>query len=532
MPSLVRKFYGPPGTGKTTMLMSEVSREISSGAHPSEITYCSFTRAASYHSRDLAMAAFPQYTKQDFKNFATIHSICYHLLGLTPHSVFAHKQLQDFAKEFKYQLTEDSGKDMFSQSLIDMALGTDADHYENFINWQKNMMLFDFDEAYREYCSRQIELPIAFSREALKLYIERREEYKQRLGLWDFADMLLGVLEKRLTPLTSCKVFFLDESQDCSRLLFEVARLWSSVVERVYIAGDPYQAIFCFAGADPNLMIDFKADETITLKQSYRCSKSVHELSRKLVGRFTTRYPDDDFLPTDSEGSVYRTSIGQVNLDGDIPTFCLFRTRYLMENFEEHLLSRGIPFTTRRGKQGPLDKKERDVVLSLLNLYNDGYIPISDLHRVVKAIPQQPWLRRGAKADIEERAKENPSHMVSRASLAALGFTTEFIYELNTGNYIECLKVSAEEKSYFRKLLNRYGRPGLSEEPKLVVSTIHAVKGLEAERVIISLELTRLPYENLMRHGDEEHRVFYVGVTRARKEIGLLLPDTWKAYPL
>lgn len=526
------RVYGPPGTGKTTFLMSRVNDEIASGVHPSEMAYCSFTRSASYHARDLALGKFSDYTKEDFSNFATIHSICYHLLGLTPYSVFAHKQLKQFAETFSYHFTEDTGKDVLSQDLLDMPLATDADYYESFISWQKNMMLWDFDEAYKVYFDRQIELPTTFSKRALKLYIERREAYKQQNGLWDFADMLTGVLEGDFYPQPGCKVFFLDEAQDNSRLLFAVATKWANMAERVYIAGDPYQAIYTFAGADPNLMIDFQADETITLRQSHRCSKAVHELSRKLVERLKTRYPDDDFIPTSNDGMVKKLPMGRVNFDSSGTTFALFRTRYLMEQFEEQLLRQGIPFTARRGKQSPLDKNDKDVVLNLLRLYNDEQIDISNLYLVARAIPQKPYLKRGAKADIKERVKENPGHKISKVSLPALGFTTEFIHALNSDNYIECLKTSPEEKRYFRKLLERQGRQGLSEEPKLQVGTIHSAKGLEADRVLLSTELTRLPYENLMKNPDEENRVFYTGVTRAKEEVNLLLPDSWRTYPL
>lgn len=533
MGKVTRKFYGPPGTGKTTLLMSKVTDEIASGVHPSEITYCSFTRAASYYARDLAIAQSPHYTKEDFKNFATIHAICYRLLGLTPHSVFAHRQLQEFAKIFNYKFSDDVGKDMFSQALIEMSLATDADYYENFISWQKNMMLWDFDEAYSAYLSRQVEVPVTFSKRALQEYISRREEFKRKEGLWDFGDMLTGVLRDKLYPEPNCKVFFLDEAQDCSKLLFEVAKLWSNVAERVYIAGDPYQAIYVFAGADPNLMIDFKADETVTLKQSYRCSKTIHQLSRKLVERFKTRYPDDDFIPTEREGIVTKTSMEKLSFDSNESAFALFRTRYLMEDFVSYLMGRGIPFTTRRGKQSPLDKAASEAVLSLVKLSEGERIAMADLNKMVKLIPSGTYLRRGSKQDIAQRAREDPKHLVSKVSLPALGFTTEFVHLLDEGEYLESLNIEPEEKRYFRSLLKSYGRQALVDKPKLQVGTIHSAKGLEAERVILSLELTRLPYENLISGDpDSEHRVYYVGITRAKEEVSLLLPETWRAYSL
>jgi superfamily I DNA/RNA helicase len=66
--------------------------------------------------------------------------------------------------------------------------------------------------------------------------------------------------------------------------------------------------------------------------------------------------------------------------------------------------------------------------------------------------------------------------------------------------------------------------------PKINISTIHGVKGGEADHVVLLTDITRETHRNLNRDGDSEHRIFYVGVTRAKKELTVVLPSTKFAY--
>jgi len=882
---------GPPGTGKTRFGIELVKEAIDRKDIPPErILYSTFTRSGAYEARRRAIEAFPDLSESQFPYFRTLHSIAFRLLGLNTHAMFDGRRLKEFANTFKYKFSDNTlDKDLFQQDLIDMSLGTEADAYLAFDEWRKNKLMLDVDDALREFTKTRMELPRGFNPKALRLFLQRKEEYKQKEGLWEFSDLLLKVYLDKI-PL-DVDFVVIDEANDQTPLLQAVAELWASSAKEFYLLGDPdqclpagtkvacpdgevkveeiregssisvsigsghlgvskvskvhkrlspklfitlrtkkgkeltlttdhrlfahvpftytyrprmsyhyvylmqndkygwrigttnipgarlrlegrpipkmflirdfdtleearyYEAfyslrygiptqtfvgrgkqfiygdtlrrlcnelgiegrvnalasdlgidlkypiwipqsttlahpsrvivnvrmatyhpnlkrskghvygyhcvsvetgdrviqdklkdcgyklrrggrfldiyskdfsvvmaealklselcggqirithtaignrgkavagllmpagnvtrgfmvpildqgrlifdevvdikrefrieetydldvdqyhnyiangilvhncIYSFQGSDPSIMIDLKRDEDIVLKQSHRCSKAVHDLSRKVVSRMKVRY-HSDFLPTPSEGLVSKVPLHNLDLDGDGTTFCLFRTRYLMDIFLEYLLSRGIPFTVRRGKHSPLDKSESEAVHTLYRLADGASITMQELHKLVKFIPQNPYLRRGAKVEIADRAKNDPNHKISMVSLPALGFASEFIYLLDTGEYVEPLKISPEEKRYYRLLLNKYGAQVLVDKPKIEVGTIHSAKGLEADRVILSLELTRLPFENLMRNPDEEMRCFYVGVTRARNEVNLLLPEHWRSFPL
>jgi DNA helicase-2/ATP-dependent DNA helicase PcrA len=526
-----RLVIGPPGTGKTRFGIKRVEEAIGAGILPGKILYASFTRAAAYEARQRAIEAFPDLDEDDFPYFRTLHSIAFRRLNLSRPAMFDGHRLKEFAKVFNYKFSDEAlEKDIFQQEIADLGLGTEADTYMAFDEWRKNRLMLDVDAACAEFIRGHLQLPGDFNIKALKLFLERKEEFKQREGLWEFSDLLISAYQSP-QPL-DVDFVVIDEAQDQSPLLMAVAETWAQGAADFYLLGDPDQAVYSFMGAEPSLMINWKRDEDIVLRQSYRCSQAVHDLSRRVVERMKVRY-HSDFDPTDSPGSVTKTSLQGATLNGGGSIFALFRTRYLMEDFFNHLLSKGMPFTTRRGRQSPLDKMGGDIVLNLVKLAGDERITMSELNRIAKSVPQVPYLHRGSKQDILQRARDDPNHWVSRVSLPALGFTGEFISRLDTEEYLECLKIEPDEKRYFRKLLKTYGRQALIDRPKLQLGTIHSVKGLEADRVLLSTEMTRLPYENLsVGDADSEHRVYYVAITRAKEQVDLLLPESWRAYPL
>jgi superfamily I DNA/RNA helicase len=70
----------------------------------------------------------------------------------------------------------------------------------------------------------------------------------------------------------------------------------------------------------------------------------------------------------------------------------------------------------------------------------------------------------------------------------------------------------------------------LEEEPMVNVSTIHGVKGGEADHVVLLTDITKQTYKCMELDDDSEHRVFYVGVTRAKQELTIVAPKTKYAY--
>ena len=86
--------------------------------------------------------------------------------------------------------------------------------------------------------------------------------------------------------------------------------------------------------------------------------------------------------------------------------------------------------------------------------------------------------------------------------------------------WYELLQLDLDDSLYIRKMLER--KEHLSGEARVKLSTIHTAKGGEADNVLLVLDMSRRTLESLQKSlekQDEEHRVWYVGVTRAKQNL-------------
>ena len=89
-------------------------------------------------------------------------------------------------------------------------------------------------------------------------------------------------------------------------------------------------------------------------------------------------------------------------------------------------------------------------------------------------------------------------------------------------------KVSDFDITYLRRL-ERIGE-NIKGEPRIRVSTIHQAKGGECDNVVVLLDLGRLVYRSYMKNPDDEHRVFYVAVTRAKQNLYIVESQQPEGY--
>jgi len=84
-------------------------------------------------------------------------------------------------------------------------------------------------------------------------------------------------------------------------------------------------------------------------------------------------------------------------------------------------------------------------------------------------------------------------------------------------------RIPTRDRLFMRAILRRYGNAGLIDEPRVTLSTIHGVKGREADHIAMDVGLSRVCRRELMDGDtDSEARVTYVGVTRARQSFTLV----------
>jgi superfamily I DNA/RNA helicase len=96
-----------------------------------------------------------------------------------------------------------------------------------------------------------------------------------------------------------------------------------------------------------------------------------------------------------------------------------------------------------------------------------------------------------------------------------------------TGSW-EQLHIPEESKSYIKNLLNE--GDDLTKNARIKLSTIHGVKGEECDNVILYTDIENIIYESARRDPDTEHRIFFVGVTRAKETLYIMEPTSDYQY--
>ena len=105
-------------------------------------------------------------------------------------------------------------------------------------------------------------------------------------------------------------------------------------------------------------------------------------------------------------------------------------------------------------------------------------------------------------------------------------------YGLKTNEewYIAFDDLGDHEISKIQKLIKN--GEDLSKDPRIKISTIHGVKGNERDNVVLITDLSNAAYYKYLDNPDDEHRLFYVGVTRAKKELNIIYAKTERGYDI
>ena len=461
---MITKVYGPPGTGKTTKLLEIVKHYIDIDTPLDKIGYFAFTRKAANEAKERMNKP-----KKDLKYFQTLHSLAFHSLGLREENIMQPHHYEDLGKILNIRVNfQDKYNDQESHYL------TCDNLYFQIINKARNKDISVRSEWYTsEYINEDIKWEL-LSHIALNL-----KEYKVKNNLIDFNDMISMFIEKDVCP--EFEVVFIDEAQDLSPLQWKMYDVLVEKSQDVYLAGDDDQAIFQWAGADVNRFINESGRE-IFLTQSHRIPSQVQQTSKTIINRIQGLRVGKRYSPKDEEGSV--TTISDIN---QVDTtkgnwLILARTASRLKDIMKQLEERGVYYETKKGKSYTV--------------------------KLYKAIVNYTRWTKG------ESITENEMKDIQE-------YTDKMDKKLT---WFECFTFAPKnQKDYIRLMLSN--KEKLFEDARVRLSTIHAAKGGESDNVVLVLDNARKirqSVENSVNKRDEEHRVWYVGVTRARKNLYLM----------
>ena len=382
-----------------------------------------------------------------------------------------------------------------------------------------------------------------------KRTIEKYENAKRAHGRMDFTDVIAAFAGVRYTvdgPYKvepegevpqGLRVLAIDEAQDSSTLVDMVCKRLaaSPTIERIWLCGDPYQSIHSFAGGDYTHFMSWEASES-TMQRSYRCPRRVLELGEACLRQMTRGYRDRGIQHAGHEGSVSRVGSAEEaisRLAANTSALILGRCAFALEEYELTLKARGLPYLW-------IDKTSGSSTLSgytaLWGLQNGRTISGDDWANAVQAIAVKSGefgdlLVRGTKAAWKSGKMSHVDLIRPVAEdYELIGVTPALAGLITEGRWHLAIEAkSAERARLWLDTATRYGED-VAANPPIRLSTIHGAKGLEADTVVLS-SITSPSVERsrnaLPELHDEECRVAYVAVTRAKQDF-MLVDDGYR----
>ena len=482
-----RKIYGPPGTGKTTKLIDYVKTFYKLGTPLDKIGYFAFTTKAANEAIDRMLDAYKHLQRKDLKHFRTLHSLAFNRLGMKKSEVMQDEHYEDIGRKLGIEVT------VYSNGQETTGFVDSNSEYFNLINAARIKEVSIEDEYNTGMYSYELEKNL--------LYILEGElnNYKDSFKLYDFTDMIEKFNVAKLCP--KYDVVFVDEAQDLSPIQWKMVDILRENSKYVILAGDDDQAIYGWAGADVLKFIATQAKKDIILPQSYRVPRSVQDIANKILDRIPEdRRVKKNWSPRDKQGVVdYITTVD------DAPLYkgnwlVLARTNDRLEKLKPLLKDMGIYFQFK-GRKSFTAFLFRSILNYTRWQNKDDKLSLSELKDVLvcTGLNLNPY-------PTEERLYD----------LKEFGFS-------NTQRWYDVFKINPDECLYIREMLRQ--EEELNKDARVQLSTIHSAKGGQADNVLLILDNTKTIREATEKSDDkhdEEHRVWYVGVTRTKQNLYIM----------
>jgi DNA helicase II / ATP-dependent DNA helicase PcrA len=502
MTSKTIKIFGSPGTGKTTTLLNILEEKIAEGYNPLKIGYFSFTRRAIKEARNRIIKKF-KLSEDDLDYFRTIHSLCYRTLNVNSGQVFKGERLKEFSELVRVEMSGVS-----EENTSGLTIGNKKGDLLLFCDEVARSSEKDLKKVWQELeCDHSWEEQLFFSKALAN--------FKREKKLLDFTDMLDLFIEQKNVP--HLDIIFVDEAQDLTAKQWKVIDKLNEHCKFRYIAGDDDQAIYPWAGADVKKFLNIQGEIKV-LDKSYRLPRVVHKLACDIANRISFRQ-FKKWTCKDEEGSITDIiSIEDVDMsDGE--WLVLARSGYQLNNVESYCKRMGWFY--EKGYQEFRTNKYVIAIRAWLKLNRGQEIVFDELKKLYQCLRTKTGIQRGFKKldNVEKDEKFTLNYLRDNLGLLAKGDWQEVIFGLDP-----------EDILMFESLVN--SGDIFKNKARIRLSTIHTMKGGESENVVVISDISFKTWKKLMEEPDDEHRVFYVAVSRTSKNLFILQPQTKYSYAL
>ena len=578
----VQAVHGPvlllavPGSGKTTVLVTRLGYMVlCCDVPPAQILTMTYTVAATHEMRGRFAARFGAELAGQM-TFRTINGLSAVILQYYSR-VYGRRQPELLTNEgdITRMLT-----DIWQQVNREFPTESTLKELRTAITYIKNMALAD--EEIEGLETDLANLPELYRRYQAALKRAGQMDYDDQmvfaLQILRAAPPVLAYFQQRY------KYFCVDESQDTSKIQHEIIRLLAGRSLNLFMVGDEDQSIYGFRAAYPQALMDFEqvypGAQVLLMEENYRSSEEIVAAANAFVARSRYRRPKTLRATQGAQCpiEIRRITRREEQIDwlfkearrGGGETAVLFRNNESALPLVDLCERRGVPY---RFKKADLTFFTHKIVLDAVDFLRFAYEPANGerflrlYYKFGLALSRQRALAacgasaRTGRPILEELIRDPETKTRMRESLGDIYAAFKRIPQLNAADALDAvrhgcgygaylnqkgmdagklaiLEMLAEQEPNALRLLDRLeelrmliaSKADVNSDVPFVLSTIHSSKGLEYDRVVLldafdgvlpaKPEICcRTPDDT--RQYEEDRRLFYVAMTRARHKLVL-----------
>lgn len=581
----IKHFEGPalilavPGSGKTTVLLNRILNLINNhNIDPSKIISITFSKSQGIDMERRFLAQNPEFRGKI--TFKTIHAFCYEIVRNYMKLKNIKKTLIEGNNEFNRILIL---KRLYYQKNYKKLSDEEINDFFSIYDYTKNKM-YDFEGYIRKnhfISNRSLMLKLYNLYDEIKI----QNNFMDFNDLLILANEYISTDKKLLKALKNRYKFFqIDEGQDTSTLQFEIIRKIVFPENNVFIVADDDQSIYSFRGASPENLLNFKNiypnSKIFFMDKNFRSTKNIIKISNKIIQGNKIRYEKTSKHTTEESSQIMLFKvknsiiqarellkrISEINPNETIGV--LYRNNVSSLYVADILKNNDIDFFVKENKFDFYSNRILNDVKNIL-LFSEDTTDLEVFKRIYFK------LNAYIKKDFITKLEYKPYNQCVLESLLDLDELNDFylnkftslrndfkrlkrmkmedkidciLYELGYGDYLDnfndfsnlnynlifdLIKYLSKDLKTFDEFIEKLDnlkellKNASSSKSNISISTIHSSKGLEYDNVfIIDLIDEEFPQKSILNSFDEklleeERRLFYVAMTRARKRLFL-----------
>ena len=508
-----------PGTGKTKTLVERIIHLLEQGTPAEKIIAVTFTVKAARELKQRISNRINDPKKVKSMHIGTFHALARQMLK-------ADNQEKILINQYSAQILAQEIIDKFQLKLTPAKL-------LRMISAEKNMLKKEL------------------SKEIYQAYQQKLAAYQAQ----DFDDLLTNalVLAKSNPQLTQGAHLLLDEFQDINDLQYQLLEAWNKTAVSLFLIGDPDQSIYGFRGAKASVISGFLQDhphaQKITLTDNYRSTKDILACAASLfaddsahiqakrdlslpVLRVDAQSPLSEgiFIAREIERLIggidmitaHQHKDNSQNSISPADIAVVYRTHKQAEHIAYCLETAGIPYTIS-GREDYLADEQIQLCLAFFRLLKDPHDQLARMNCQKKIDQKKLSLLEENFMEIVNQAKPldlieewiDKNYLSGNPAMEKLK-NSALLYP-SIGEFLDSILLGEESD------IIRNSSQAIMDSVSLM--TLHAAKGLEFPVVFIAgIKEGLLPFHGTDSEDDfeEEKRLFYVGMTRAKDQLFLL----------